>query len=143
MSVLGGAEQMLKDMESGVWDFTVDGKCSNCGACCSNFLPVSAKEIKVIKRYIQKKGIKEQKRLYPTMEPHEDFTCPFRSDAEKKCLIYEVRPAICRDFQCDKPRKKIHADRDMYQDRYAVCDMRMEFFGADGVFKSLLRCMEG
>lgn len=128
MNVLAGLEQMIKDMESGVHDFTVDGKCSNCGSCCSNLLPMSAKEIKVIKRYIKKKGIKEQVRRWPAAATPADFTCPFRSDAERKCLIYEVRPAICRDFQCDKPRKQIHADRDMYHGRYTVCDMRKEFY---------------
>ena len=128
MNVLAGLEQMIKDMESGVWDFTVDGKCSNCGSCCSNLLPMSAKEIKVIKRYIKKKGIKEQVRRYPTTATPLDFTCPFRSDAERKCLIYEVRPAICRDFQCDKPRKHIKANNNMYHGRYAVCDMRKEFY---------------
>lgn len=75
MNVLAGLEQMIKDMESGVWDFTVDGKCSNCGSCCSNLLPMSAKEIKVIKRYIKKKGIKEQVRHWPTAATPADFTC--------------------------------------------------------------------
>lgn len=117
------------EMEQGVYDFTVNGKCSGCGSCCSNFLPMSAKEVKTIKRYVSKKGIKEQKHLYPTAEPNLDFTCPFRSDAEKKCLIYEIRPAICRDFQCDKPRKHIASNKAMYHGKYAVYDMRAEFFG--------------
>ena len=130
MNIAAELAQMFKDMESGVWDFTVDGKCSNCGSCCSNLLPMSAKEIKVIKRYIKKKGIKEQKRLYLSSVVL-DMTCPFRSDTEHKCLIYEVRPAICRDFQCDKPSKQIYADRDMYQGRYNVYDVRQEFFGED------------
>ena len=128
MNVAVELAQMVKDMESGVWDFTVDGKCSNCGSCCSNLLPMSAKEVKTIKRYIKKKGIREQKRLY-LRSVVLDMTCPFRSDGEKKCLIYEVRPAICRDFRCDKPRKHIYADRDMYHGRYTAYDMRQEFFG--------------
>ena len=92
-------------MNEGVYDFTKDGQCSNCGSCCSRFLPVSGKEIKVIRRYVRKKKIREQWHLYPTAFPQDDWTCPFRSEAERKCMIYEVRPAICRDFQCDKPSK--------------------------------------
>ncbi len=116
-------------MNEGVYDFTKDGQCSNCGSCCSRFLPVSGKEIKVIRRYVRKKKIREQWHLYPTAFPQDDWTCPFRSEAERKCMIDEVRPAICRDFQCDKPKKKIEADKSFYHGRYAVVDMIEEFFG--------------
>lgn len=119
----------IEGMESGAYDFTVDGKCSNCGSCCSNFIPVSSKEIKLIRRYVEKHKIKEQKRLIPTADPYIDCTCPFRSEEERKCLVYEVRPAICRDFQCDKPAKHIKANKNLYHGKYMVCDMRREFFG--------------
>ena len=130
----GDLAQMYADMERGVFDFTVDGKCSGCGACCTNFLPMSGKEVKIIRRYIEKHGITEQTHRYPTAEAQVDFTCPFRSETEKKCLIYEVRPLICRDFQCDKPRKKILADKQFYHDRYNVVDCRSEFFGRESTF---------
>lgn len=117
-----------QEMEDGVYDFTQDGRCSGCGSCCSRFLPVSGKEVKTIRRYVQKKKIQEQRHLYPTASPQDDWTCPFRSEAERRCLIYEVRPAICRDFKCDKPRKQIEADKSLYHGRYAVVDMRKEFF---------------
>jgi len=129
MAVHGFIQDVMKDMEAGIYDYTMDGKCSNCGECCANFLPVSKKEVKEIKKYIEKHGIKEQKRFWPFSGPTLDLTCPFRSNSERKCLIYEVRPAICRDFQCDKPRKKIFADKEMYHGKYAVVDMRQEFFG--------------
>lgn len=121
-------QDIIKDMEAGIYDFTVDGHCSNCGSCCSNFLPVSDVEIKRIRKYIKRHGVKEQIRVLPTANPTWDMTCPFRSDKEKKCLIYEVRPGICRDFQCDKPKKQIYANRDLYHGKYAVYDMRKEFF---------------
>lgn len=124
-------KQIQAEMEAGIYDFTIDGKCSGCGSCCSNLLPISSKEIKEIKRYIRKKGIKEQIRRYPTTEPIVDLTCPFRSEEEKKCLIYPVRPAICRDFQCDKPRKHIEADKALYHHKFAVVEMRETFFGGD------------
>lgn len=120
-----------QEMEDGVYDYTVDGQCSGCGSCCSRFLPVSGKEVKAIRRYVRKKKIQEQRHLYPTASPQDDWTCPFRSEAERKCLIYEVRPAICRDFQCDKPKKRIEADKSLYHGRYAVVDMRKEFFNGD------------
>ena len=96
-------EQIKKEMEQGVYDFTKNGKCSCCGACCSNLLPMTKQEIKVIKKYIKEKNISEQKRIYPTENKIIDITCPFLdSTKEKKCLIYEVRPKICREFICHK-----------------------------------------
>lgn len=92
-------------------DYTDDGKCSNCGSCCSDLLPLSDDEIKRIGRYVQGHRIKEQVRRYPTADPMIDFTCPFRNNDERRCEIYQVRPAICRDFQCDKPREEILADK--------------------------------
>ena len=47
-------------MEYTIQDFTKDGKCSSCGQCCSNLLPLSNNEIRKIKEYIKKHGIKEQ-----------------------------------------------------------------------------------
>ena len=49
--MIGTIEQMIKDMEHGVYDFTKEGECSQCGQCCTNFLPMSEKELKTIKRY--------------------------------------------------------------------------------------------
>lgn len=122
-------ENMIADMENGVYDFTKNGECSNCGACCSDIIPISEKEIKRIKQYISKHNIKEQKHIFPIARNVEDYTCPFRSDKEKKCLIYEVRPSICRDFRCDKPKKKIKLDKEKYNAEYGVCFMRQTFFG--------------
>ena len=127
--MLGTIQQMLSDMKSGVYDFTKDGECSNCGQCCSNFLPISQKEADAIARYMKKNGIKEHINRPPTAQPTMDWTCPFRNEAERKCDIYPVRPAICLDFKCDKPAKGIMEDRDMYEGKYGIADMRETFFG--------------
>lgn len=127
--MLGTLAELKRDMESGVYDFTINGECSSCGKCCSDFLPISHKEIKEIHRYIKKHKIVAQKHIYPVVEPISfDLTCPFRSEKEKKCLIYDCRPAICRDFQCDKPRKHIQANKELYHHRYEVVDMRETFY---------------
>ena len=126
---VGFLNEIVEDMNAGVYDFTKDGKCSNCGQCCSDFLPISAEEIKKIKTYIRRNNIKEQKHFIPAaVPPALDLICPFRDNANRKCVIYEVRPAICRDFRCDKPRKQIEADKAMYHGLYAPHSMRMTFF---------------
>ena len=129
MSKMGTIEKAIADMKAGVYDFTVDGKCSGCGQCCSNYLPVGEHEIENIRRYVKKHGVKEIKRFTPAVGPMVDLQCPFRSDVERKCLIYPVRPAICRDFQCDKPKKNIQADKTLYHGKFGVVNMRAVFFG--------------
>ena len=109
-----------------VKDFTKDGKCSNCGQCCSNLLPLSEAEIKRIKAYIKKHGIKEQRH---NVMVGVDMTCPFRDERNKKCLIYEIRPAICREFMCNHTHADIlKAKLDFHNINQAVF-MRAEFFG--------------
>lgn len=122
-------QKAMEEMKSGVYDFTKDGECSNCGECCSNYLPVSQKEIEAIRRFIQNKKIREQRLMLPLSGRLLDLTCPFRDNSEKKCAIYPVRPAICRNFRCDKPRKQIMADKWMYHEKHSIVDMRKEFFG--------------
>lgn len=129
---IGTIEQVLANMGNGVYDYTQDGKCSSCGACCSNMLPVSVKECIRIRDYVQRKHIQECVNRPPTVEPVQDWTCPFRDNMRRVCTIYDVRPAICRDFRCDKPRKQIEADRKMYHEKYMVVDMRETFFPKGG-----------
>ena len=130
--MVGTIEQLINDMRSGIFDYTQDGQCSSCGNCCSDFLPMSAKEDKRIREYVQRKHIQECINVPPTNEEVEDYTCPFRDNVNRICTIYEVRPAICRDFRCDKPRKKIQADKRMYHGRYGVVNMRDTVFPQGG-----------
>lgn len=65
--------------------------------------------------------------------------CPFRDEIGRRCTIYPVRPAICQDFRCDKPRKKIQANKAMYDGKYAPVDMRATFFGKETVFAKFMK----
>lgn len=115
-------------MKEEIVDFTIDGKCSCCGQCCSNLLPLSEAEIIRIKAYIRKHGIKEQRHNFLVGV---DLTCPFRDEANKKCLIYSVRPAICRQFMCNRSHEDIMKARDSFHEINRVVFMRREFFGSN------------
>lgn len=81
-----------------ITDFTKNGKCSGCGNCCSDLLPVTDKELEVIKEYVKQHKIKSQ---VPKVINGIYLMCPFRNSTG--CVIYEVRPQICRSFICNKP----------------------------------------
>lgn len=128
--MIGTFREVIKDMESGVYDYTKDGKCVGCGKCCSNLLPLSNEEIKDILRYIRKYHIKEQKHILPTTEPVFDLTCPFlnESGGNEKCTIYPARPHICRVFVCNQPPSKVKENKEHFWKTRKPCNMRETFF---------------
>lgn len=85
-------------------DYTVGGKCSECGACCADIIPVSSREIKAIKAYIKRHHV-EPVRHVAAGSDILDGMCPFCDTGKprKKCRIYSVRPGICRRWICSHP----------------------------------------
>lgn len=128
--MIGTLNEVIRDMESGVFDYTKDGKCVGCGKCCSAILPLSIQEIQNIKQYIKQHHIKDQKHIPPTREPVFDLTCPFLNEngTNQKCMIYPVRGEICKSFICSNP----HGAREnpkLLNEKYYIIDMRKTFFG--------------
>lgn len=124
MQKFSGCSTMNVEVE----DKTILGRCSNCGECCTNFIPMTKDEIKQIHSYLGK---------HPevTEQRHEgaefDLTCPFRDENKKRCLIYEVRPAICRSFICNKDTDVLKQEKLQAHKRGREVMMRNEFFGSD------------
>lgn len=103
----------------------MDFKCRQCGKCCSNLLPLSEQDIKIIK---SRKNLKENRRLF---EKNWNAVCPFLN-THNKCDIYEDRPDICRHYTCYAFDNKIYSDKFieiMKNRKYKLVDMREKFFG--------------
>ena len=93
-------QEIIKTIAEGkgkIQDFSCNGKCSKCGECCTNFLPISKNEMANIIYYVINNNIKAQKHI---LVMQNRLTCPYYDG--KKCLIYEVRPLICKEFYCYK-----------------------------------------
>lgn len=127
MEVASIFEVVRRGMEDNIYNFTVDGKCSSCGNCCSNFLPMSHKEIERIREYIRENDIRESAHFLPLAKPVYDATCPFRDNSRKVCTIYPVRPEICRQFICDSEKRAKH-NRVLLHQTCKVVAVREEFF---------------
>lgn len=107
----------------------VDGKCSNCGECCSDLLPLTDAEVRKIKRYAKAHNLKEHRQA-PFFDPKAiDLTCAFRNEQTKRCDIYPVRPLICQAFICTKSLQTAHHDRDLIHQSRSVHSLRYEVFG--------------
>lgn len=89
-------------------DKTKNGKCSGCGECCTDFIPLTVNEVINIRKYIKKHNIKAAK---AEDEKHIYAKCPFRDDVNKKCNIYEVRPSICRKFICNQDEQTMFINK--------------------------------
>lgn len=117
-----------------VVSMTEDGKCSQCGGCCSNILPLTIEEVGVIEKYIEEHNIKPHVINMPTVTPTLDLTCPFLNldKTEERCNIYPVRPYICQVFQCNNVHltEYLNDKKLMKESRHNV-DMRQTFFPTD------------
>lgn len=100
------------EIEDKITDNTCNGNCSKCGQCCGNFIPVTKQEVYIIKKYVKKHNIKQEKRVFGK---NVNLRCPFFNKKEHKCNIYEVRPFVCQDFICS--RKDWRKYRDKYEQR--------------------------
>ena len=125
--VISFLQAVQRDMEDNIYNFTKDGKCSGCGNCCSNLLPMSQKEVDAIRRYIKKHGIKECRHRFPGAKPASAMTCPLRDNDKKISRIDKVRPEICNQFICDSEKRAKHNRKLLGQTRNVV-DVRSEFF---------------
>ena len=111
-----------------ITNYTNNNKCSNFGKCCIAILPMNQQEINRIKHYVKKHGIKEQR--HNAMMKY-DLTCPFRDEANKFCMIYDVRPEICRKFICNQSMEKVYLNRQMIYKGRSDVFMRSEFYQND------------
>jgi len=84
--------------------FLKDGKCSNCGECCSNLLPLTLQEKQRIIKIIKKRNLKPVCHFKAPLNVNYDMVCPLLG-TDKKCLIYKDRPQICKTYSCGKSIK--------------------------------------
>lgn len=121
----------IYDAVFGHIDFTKDGKCSGCGNCCSDLLPMTDQEIEVIRKYIADNDIKEQKHFPVVARNYMDMTCPFRDEKNKLCTIYEVRPTICKAFLCSYREVDIAKSGYLLKNIYHNVFVRKLFFNSN------------
>lgn len=112
-----------------------NGKCSNCGRCCSDLLPMTRDELQRLKDYAKRHHLIEH-RERPFFDPNAiDMSCPFRNNETRRCDVYPVRPQICRQFLCSKPKEQSFAARDELHKTRSVYSLRSQVFGNDEIIQ--------
>ncbi len=103
-------------------------KCKNCGECCNMSAMISNFEMVEIQMFISDdENEKIGKRVNENIEKVNyrlktnnefDARCPLFDREGCSCLIYEVRPQVCRRFQCnrefDPKMQKIISNKDTH-----------------------------
>lgn len=93
-------------MENLMGEFGCNPELAECHAkCCTNTLLLSDKEIARIRNYIGRNGIKPFNRNNIFSQEYHDV-CPFLNPETLKCSIYQIRPSVCRFFECNLYKKK-------------------------------------
>lgn len=124
-------DELLNSLDSRFWDMTVRGKCSNCGYCCTDLLPVTQKEVDRLREYAQEHNLTEHTQAPFYLKDAVDLTCPFLDNIQNRCDVYAVRPKICRSFICSKGESQMTVERDRYtaQPDVSIRSLRKEIFG--------------
>lgn len=65
-------------------------KCKRCGSCCTDFVPLRPGELEKIADFVRQHRIKNKQKGTEN--------CPFLR--RNRCAIYEVRPTVCRVYDC-------------------------------------------
>ena len=131
MSKISSCEEVLS-RDGKIIDYSHQGKCSNCGNCCNDFLPLTNADINRIKQYIKKNNIKPINHALRILSIiNIDMMCPFRNEEEKKCNIYEVRPEVCKKFFCHKYYENFFAIYHEFNGKTKNLSMRETFFEED------------
>lgn len=100
-------------------NFCKNGECSRCGECCTPFIPMTKSEVKTVREYVKKNPqIKERALNQPFFEGNDVYVkCCFYDKDKKECMIYPVRPFICRAYKCNQDDLKIENNKNFMDSR--------------------------
>lgn len=123
--------EIIKNIVEGnvkITDNSICGNCRKCGKCCTNFLPVTQKEINEIQKYVIENKIRPQTQI---LVMQNRLSCPYYDG--KKCLVYEVRPLICKEFYCYKKvniesAKKLTAEKRITVNMWVIAEEIDKYF---------------
>ena len=114
-----------------------NNNCSRCGSCCTPFLPMSKSEVNKIYQWLKKHPdiLNEAYDNNPIDGNDIYVRCCFYKN--NSCMIYEVRPWICKAFKCNQSElennanKNIASNKAYYNttDTKTINDFRNLFFG--------------
>lgn len=122
---VGSIRDVVNAEGHGLTNYTIRGKCSRCGNCCTDYLYLNKSEIKKITHYVKKHRLQDMTRSNCDVS----FVCPFLDLANHVCAIYPARPEICQSFICSMSNERACSQRDrINNNNRKLYSMRALFF---------------
>ena len=85
-------------------------ECTRCGRCCttSGYITMTEQEYAYIRQYLKEHGIRKRPRITRSQNilSFNGTPCPLYDKLTKSCLVYPVRPKVCRDFPREHLRRR-------------------------------------
>ena len=130
MSKISNAQDFLKNNIEGKVVDLKNPSCNNCNECCSLLTMITPEEYKFYLKYFtkDKKGreifIQGVTRWVETGRKLNSFNmiCPFTSKT-RRCLIYKIRPQICKEFHCSPNLNKLNKSIIENSEHYTMYDI--------------------
>lgn len=110
-------EMLVNPQKTKITNLSICGECSKCGECCGNFLPICQEDLDRLQEYVIENNIKPEMQM---LVMQQKLSCPYFNG--KKCLIYEARPMICREFYCYK-NPSLKMIKEIQEKEFAVINM--------------------
>lgn len=111
MPELGSFSQFKEDHIKGeITDFN-NPDCVDCYECCSMGTMITNEEYTALKSFLKHSGKPIYDRGISLIKKHWEkgtiyWMCPFSKN--KRCLIYNTRPLICRQFHCKEELRDVN-----------------------------------
>ena len=98
----------IRTLQFNKLDFPLE--CNRCGRCCttSGHITITEQELAEIKQYLKDNGINKRPHVIRDQDSlsFNGTPCPLYDKFMKGCLVYPVRPQICKDFPREHLRRR-------------------------------------
>ena len=81
-------------------------RCYRCGNCCKIDKQTTLQEFELAFNALKKHGINLKGNRLPNGKIAWPIPCPALKNGQAFCLIYKIRPFVCRQFLCGKTYKE-------------------------------------
>ena len=130
MAIISSASDYLKDITKAQVIDLKNPNCNNCSECCSLLTMITPDEFEFYLKYftkdkkgreIFKQGVTRWVEVGRRANSF-NMTCPFISKT-KRCLIYQIRPRICKEFHCSASLNKLDKSSVENSKNYTIYDI--------------------
>ncbi|MBP3914591.1 YkgJ family cysteine cluster protein [Clostridium sp.] len=130
MSTKSSVSEFLQHQINGKVVDLKNPNCNNCNECCSLLSMITPEEYQFYLKYfstdkkgreIFKQGVTRWVEISRKLNSF-NMMCPFISKT-KRCLIYQIRPKVCKEFHCSPSLNKLDKSSIENSEHFTIYDI--------------------